>query len=105
MTADTARVFPIQDDYRQRRWGSQHVHGPRSIPWERAAQAYVAYSTMYGTLQSLERMAERGGFGWYEFLSLHIAWQAMERHRIAGTRLTHQQLHTSCDYYLTQFAE
>jgi hypothetical protein len=29
--------------------------------------AYAAYSSSYGTEQSLERMAERGGFGWVEF--------------------------------------
>lgn len=36
---------------------------PESIPWEVAERAYRAYSARYGTDQSLERIAERGGFG------------------------------------------
>lgn len=36
---------------------------PRAIPWSVAELAYGAYSSRYGTDQSLERIAERGGFG------------------------------------------
>lgn len=47
-----SRRFPIQD-------------GP-DIDWITAEKIYKMYSTLYGTSQSLERLAERGGFGWAE---------------------------------------
>ena len=46
------RMFPMQG-------------GPR-IPWWLAEVIYAGYSAVEGTNQSLERMAERGGFGWAE---------------------------------------
>jgi hypothetical protein len=46
------RLFPMQ-------------HGP-AIPWELAETIYKGYAKLHGTQQSLERMAERGGFGWGE---------------------------------------
>ena len=44
--------FPMQD-------------GP-DIDWTTAEKVYKIYSELYGTDQSLERLAERGGFGWEE---------------------------------------
>jgi hypothetical protein len=41
--------FPIQDGL--------------TIPWSLAEKAYEMYSQLYGSDQSLERLAERGGFG------------------------------------------
>lgn len=37
--------------------------GGLTIPWKVAEQAYAVYSRRYGCEQSLERIAERGGFG------------------------------------------
>lgn len=39
--------------------------GP-AIPWSMADKIYEAYSALYGTQQSVERLAERGGFSWRE---------------------------------------
>jgi hypothetical protein len=50
--ADAQRWFPMQ-------------HGP-SIPWKLAEAIYAGYSAQYGTQQSLERLADRGGFSWGE---------------------------------------
>lgn len=36
---------------------------PSHIPWGMAEEAYAVYSRRYGSEQSLERIAERGGFG------------------------------------------
>ena len=44
--------FPMQD-------------GP-DVDWVTAEKIYEIYSELYGTEQSLERLAERGGFGWGE---------------------------------------
>jgi len=46
------KKFPMQD-------------GP-DIGWDVAEEIYVRYSELFGTSQSLERLAERGGFGWAE---------------------------------------
>jgi len=40
------------------------------IPWWLAVEAYQYYSKLYGSSQSLERLAERGGFGREELLWL-----------------------------------
>lgn len=42
------------------------MSGGPPIPWSTAEIIYRAYSRLYGTSQSLERLAERGGFGWSE---------------------------------------
>lgn len=44
-----ARQFPIQE--------------VGLIPWSVAERAYARYASLYGRKQSLERLAERGGFG------------------------------------------
>lgn len=48
--------FPMQD-------------GP-DIDWITAKEIYMIYSELYGTDQSLDRLAERGGFGWAEVAEL-----------------------------------
>lgn len=49
------RAFPIQAT-------AGHGYPARSVEWSVAERAYAVYSAMYGTQQSLERLAERGGF-------------------------------------------
>jgi len=41
-----------------------------SVPWWLAKEAYAYYTQQYGQKQSLERLAERGGFGPKELLGL-----------------------------------
>ena len=63
-------MFPIQRDLRT------SSLFPRSIPWHVAESAYEEYVKKFGREQSLERLAERGGFGWEELgwlLSLHLS--------------------------------
>ena len=68
------RPFPIQGGtYRKpdgtlRRPVEQYL--PSTIPWWLAEEAYAYYASRYGTSQSLERLAERGGFGREELLML-----------------------------------
>lgn len=49
-------MFPIQCQ----RGAKPH---PLKIPWRLAELAYSVYAADYGKSQSLERLAERGGFG------------------------------------------
>lgn len=55
------KMFPIQ----ARRGGRLGY-----ISWDMAEKAYEVYSFLYGTDQSLERLAERGGFGLTELCYL-----------------------------------
>lgn len=55
------RQFPIQCEYGKAR---------SFIPWWLAEIAYENYSARYGTRQSLERLAQRGGFGRDELVAL-----------------------------------
>lgn len=48
---------------------------PTSIPWSLAEKAYEVYSSKYGTSQSLERLAERGGFGLGELDEFVPGWR------------------------------
>lgn len=61
------RRFPIQGEYADRDIGLEAIPAT-SVPWAEAEIAYQTYSALYGTQQSLERLAERGGFGRDEFL-------------------------------------
>ncbi len=57
------KQFPIQSEYINK------IHYPEcTIPWWLAELAYKDYSKRYGTSQSLERLAERGGFGRLELV-------------------------------------
>ncbi len=46
-----------------------------SIPWWVAEQAYIVYASKYGDQQSLERLAERGGFGIEEMDEYYPRWR------------------------------
>jgi len=48
----TPELFPMQN-------------GP-AIPWDIAEVIYKKYVAKYGNVQTLERIAQRGGFGWAE---------------------------------------
>ncbi len=62
------RPFPIQADCMTQP-GSVRP-GPSVIPWWLAEIAYKFYRLRYGDRQSLERIAERGGFGRAELVAL-----------------------------------
>ncbi len=61
MTDDDTRPFPIQQDGRNK--------AACTIPWWLAEIAYQYYSSQYGKGQSLERLAERHGFGRNELVA------------------------------------
>ena len=56
------KPFPIQGDHNGRK--------PSTIPWWLAQIAYEAYIKQYGDKQTLQRIAERGGFGRQELIEL-----------------------------------
>ncbi|KKN86514.1 hypothetical protein LCGC14_0266900 [marine sediment metagenome] len=56
------KPFPIQRCYDKDEF--------REIDWEIAEIAYKEYKAQYGNSQSLERLAERGGFGAQELVNL-----------------------------------
>lgn len=65
------KPFPIQADVPRRGESGKMVYPEKcTIPWWLAEVAYEHYATLFGTSQSLERMAERGGFGRFELLVL-----------------------------------
>lgn len=49
--------------------------GGRHIPWIVAEKAYWEYAKRYGTGQSIERIAERGGFAESELDGLYPDWR------------------------------
>ncbi len=73
MTDKDDRPFPIQGGYN---WGRDKTdrpiihYPPCTIPWWLAEEAYRIYSAKFGTSQSLERLAERGGFDRTELIWL-----------------------------------
>ncbi len=46
-----------------------------TIPWSVAEQAYLGYIKKYGSGQTLEMLAERGGFGVEEMDEFHPQWR------------------------------
>lgn len=57
-TCVCGRRAPVQSHHRER--------GPGTIAWWEHEQVWAAYAGKYGSSQSAERIAERGGFGWGE---------------------------------------
>lgn len=49
-------------------------HGP-AIPWSLARVIYAGYAAVYGSHQTLARIAERHGFGWAE---VEMLWKYPE---------------------------
>ena len=47
------------------------IQGGLTVSWSAAERAYHDYARRYGRGQSLERLAERGGFGLREFAMLY----------------------------------
>ena len=60
--------FPLQGDEPHKGSGRMIYPQPSTIPWWLAKIAYKYYSDEHGIGQSLERLAERGGFGRQELL-------------------------------------
>ena len=65
--SEDIRPFPIQGDLYRDIEGIIHKKSC-TIPWWLAEIAYEYYSSLYGKGQSLERLAERGGFGRLELV-------------------------------------
>ena len=70
------RRFPIQGRWKP---GGGDPYG--DVPWAVAELAYAAYSARYGRDQSLERLAERGGFGHEEMDQFAPGWREHFRPR------------------------
>lgn len=70
------------------------IQGGLSVSWSAAEQAYKGYRRLYSDAQSLERIADRGGFGLGEFVGLVLASGASSRAaglNFVRTRLTDEQ--------------
>jgi hypothetical protein len=67
---DDNRPFPIQRDRDWNKEREMEDHPSCTIPWWLAEEAYTWYSKCFGTGQSLQRLADRGGFGRKELLML-----------------------------------
>ncbi len=74
MDITDTRPFPIQGETARNPDGTYERPirelPPCTIPWWLAEIAYKYYVNQYGTGQSLERLAERAGFGRSELISL-----------------------------------
>lgn len=74
-----ARRCPIQNDHRTW-WGHCDVPGPSSVSWLDAAHAWRAYHAIYPNDQTLDIIAQRGGFSWKEYLGLRAVARYMDAH-------------------------
>jgi len=81
------RLFPVQVSLSK----IKRAH-PLRIPWSIAEKAYSVYASRFGTSQSLERLAERGGFGACEMDEYYPDWikesdrikELEEKHRVVN---------------------
>lgn len=70
-TCICSRRAPVQGEHRGIQTDrSKPLRGPGTIEWQEHLLAYVSYSARYGTDQSAERLAERGGFSYQELITL-----------------------------------
>lgn len=63
-TCICGRRAPVQSNKFE--GGPQNKVGPGTISWSEHLEAWTAYCARYGSSQSAERLAERGGFGFNE---------------------------------------
>ena len=67
------RRFPIQGEFgRNPNIGVRRWIPASWVPWSEAEIAYATYAKLYGDQQSLERLAERSGFGREEYRTLRL---------------------------------
>lgn len=64
---DGKKRAPIQAESRSSKNADK---GQGTISWEEHEACWAKYAVKYGTQQSAERLAERGGFGYNEFIIL-----------------------------------
>lgn len=94
--ADEPEALPLPREAQepQRRFPIQRERGAKPhllrIPWSVAEKAYAVYAANYGTSQSLERLAERGGFAPSEMDAFHPSWRE-ETDEIAALRARAEQ--------------
>lgn len=83
--SDADRRFPL-------------LGGRGSIPWSIAEEAYAEYARLYGSTQSLERLAQRGGFAPEELDELRPGWRPVAA-RISAleTALREADVFLSCE--------
>lgn len=62
------------------------IQGGITVSREAAEKAYVSYARKFGASQSLDRLAERGGFGIYEFVWLYLGARDDEFDRVDENR-------------------
>jgi hypothetical protein len=63
--------FPIQGEHDR----AHPRRPPGTVPWSVGVAAWERYAARYGRGQSVERIAERGGFGFGEmFMFLGPSW-------------------------------
>jgi len=68
---DDTRPFPVQaGKLRRDQTGRMTCPKRSTVPWWLAEEAYRYYAERFGASQSLECLAERGGFGRGELLLL-----------------------------------
>ena len=65
--SNDTRPFPVQGGWQSI---ARCLRPPCTIPWWLAEIAYKRYAELYGKYQSLERLAQRGGFGREELVEL-----------------------------------
>lgn len=62
------RRAPMQGEWKREPEKVRRVEG--TITWDEHVKCYAAYAAKYGRAQSAERIAERGGFSFEEFVRL-----------------------------------
>ena len=93
--------FPLQTSGRA-------APGPVSVPWPVADRAWAEYSARYGRDQSVERLAQRGGFGWCEMDELFPGWReatdewVQMRRELAQLRQSNAELRQSMEERLVK---
>ena len=70
---ETERERQVETQVRDAPFPMQN--GP-AIDWGLAEKIYKVYSRLYGKSQSLERLSQRGGFGWAE---VQFMWKEHKR--------------------------
>jgi hypothetical protein len=77
-----SQILQLLDASNARANAAFPMQGGPTIDWDTAHEIYRVYSCMYGKEQSLERLAQRGGFGWREVAPLFREHELHKAHKL-----------------------
>jgi len=74
----TRREVPMSKETRRFRVATDRTRTGGMVPWSLGEEVYARHTLLHGTMQSVKRIAERGGFSYSEMLAFGVTRDDLE---------------------------